>query len=126
MTTKTRSTVLEILGANITASRPLPPPEAAEVIPLLRDPSKITLRAYGPDSTEVYSAVVTLYSTDGGFWDKTYVTQITITNADPSERSLEIPCGQELFGLKVDITGTVGAALTNNQQGITATVMRGW
>lgn len=41
MTTKTRYTVLEILGANITTSKPLPTPEGAEVLPLLRDPSKI-------------------------------------------------------------------------------------
>jgi hypothetical protein len=126
MTAKTRNTYLESVLANCTANKPLPSPAGAEVIPLIREPSKVTLRVYGPDSTEAYTAVVTLRSTDGIFWDKSYVAQITITNADPSDRSLEIPCAQELFGIEVAITGTVGAALTNGQVGINATVMRGW
>lgn len=123
---KKRNTVMETLFANQKTSKPLPAPASAEVIPLLREPSKITFRVYGPDSAEAYSAVVTLYTTDGIFWDKTYISQITITNADPSDRSLEIPCGNELFGYSIAITGTVGAAVSNGQDGITATVMRGW
>lgn len=111
---------------NALASQELPLPGDAKFFKLLAQPSKICLRAYGPDSASAWSAVVELFSTDLSHWDSKFIIKLTISNTSPDEVSIEVPCAQEFFGVKVTLTGSVGSAQTNNVQGLNVSLQRGW
>lgn len=120
------STRIIHFATNAIASKDLPAPEHAKFFKLLPQPSKICLRAYGPDSASVWNATVELFSTDLAHWDSKFIIKLTLSNTSPDETSIEVPCSQEYFGIKIDVTGSVGSAQTNDVQGINVSLQRGW
>ena len=114
-----------LLGA-VTSGQVLPHPEDALLFPLLSQPSKITFRAYGPDSSSVWTAVLSLYATDLTIWDPVPIVQVTLSNVNSIAVSAPIPSVHAWFGLSSVITGTFGAAQTNSVVNLWATLERGW
>lgn len=113
-------------ATNLTESQDLPLPSAAKFFKLLPQPSKVCLRAYGPDSASTWSATVELFSTDLNHWDSKFIVKLTISNTSPDEQSVEIPCSQEFFGARITVTGTLGTAQTNGVNGLNVSLQRGW
>lgn len=71
-------------------------------------------RLCGPDSASAYTLAVSIYATDGFAWDQTPLATLTISNADTQDETPELDLSTHRIGFSSTLTGTIGAAQTNN------------